>query len=77
MLLISLVLGLLPLAGIAWIVIAGSITSVDGLFMSLILLTLSGIFFLNVFLELRDHGLIGKHKTAPPKATVSKTDEQV
>jgi len=77
MLLISLVLGLLPLAGIAWIVIVGSITSVDGLFMSLILLTLSGIFFLNVFLELRDHGLIGKHKTAPPKATASKTDEQV
>jgi hypothetical protein len=44
--------------------------------MSLILLTLSGIFFLNVFLELRDQGLLGKHKTAPPKATASKTDEQ-
>jgi uncharacterized membrane protein len=77
MLLISLLLGLLPLAGIAWIIIAGSITSVDGLFMSLILLTLSGIFFMNVFLELRDHGLLGKHKTAFPKATASKTDEQV
>ena len=64
MLLISIVLGLLPLAGIAWIIVAGSITSVDGLFMSLILLTLSGIFLMNVFLELRDHGLIGKHKTA-------------
>jgi uncharacterized membrane protein len=76
MLLISLLLGLLPLAGIAWIIVAGSITSVDGLFMSLILLTLSGIFFLNVFLELRDHGLLGKHKTAPAKATASKTDEQ-
>jgi uncharacterized membrane protein len=76
MLLISLLLGLLPLAGIAWIIVAGSITSVDGLFMSLILLTLSGIFFLNVFLELRDQGLPRKHKTAPPKATASKTDEQ-
>ena len=76
MLFISIVFGLLPLAGIAWIIVAGSITSVDGLFMSLILLTLSGIFFLNVFLELRDHGLLGKHKTAPSKATASKTEEQ-
>jgi uncharacterized membrane protein len=67
MLLISIVLGLLPLAGIAWIVIAGSITSVDGLFMSLILLTVSGIFFLNVFLELRDRGSLGKHKGVSSK----------
>jgi hypothetical protein len=68
MLLISIVLGVLPLAGIAWIVIAGSITSVDGLFMSLILLSLSGVFFLNVFLELRDRGLIGKHKGPSAKS---------
>lgn len=75
MLLISILFGLLPLAGIAWIVIAGSITSVDGLFMSLILLTLSGIFFLNVFLELRDRGLVGKDKGASSKGLpASKTD---
>jgi uncharacterized membrane protein len=74
MLLLSILLGLLSLAGIAWIIIVGSLLSVDGLFMSLILLTISGIFFLNVFLELRDRGLIGKHKTAPPKATAPKTD---
>lgn len=67
MLLISIVLGLLPLAGIAWIVVAGSITSVDGLFMSLILLTLSGIFFLNVLWELRDRGFLGKGKAASAK----------
>jgi uncharacterized membrane protein len=67
MLLISIVLGLLPLAGIVWIAIAGSFTTVDGLFMSLILLILSGIFLLNVFLELRDHGLIGEHKRASSK----------
>jgi len=65
-LLISLLFGLLPLAGIAWILVGSSITSVDGLFMSLILLTISGIFFLNVFFELRERGLIGKH-TAPSK----------
>lgn len=53
MLLVSLVLALIPLLGIAWIVVYGSITTVDGLFMSLILLTMSGVFALNVFLELR------------------------
>ena len=75
-LVISVLLGLLPLAGIAWIVAAGSITSVDGLFMSLILLTLSGIFFLNVFLELRDHGLLGKAKASAAKpAPASKASE--
>ena len=55
-LLISLLLGFLSLAGIAWIVIVRSLFTVDGLFMTLILLTLTGIFFLNVFLELRDRG---------------------
>ena len=75
MLLISIALGLLPLAGIAWIVLAGSITTVDGLFMSLILLTLSGIFFLNVLWELRDRGFLGKGKASSPKtAPVSKAD---
>jgi uncharacterized membrane protein len=68
MLLLSIALGLLPLAGIAWIVVAGSITTVDGLFMSLILLTLSGIFFLNALLELRDRGFLGKAKAASPKS---------
>jgi hypothetical protein len=70
MLLLSILLGFLPLAGIAWILLAGSITTVDGMFMSLILLTLSGIFFLNAFWELRDHGLLpflNKNKSAPAK----------
>jgi hypothetical protein len=68
MLLLSLLLGLLSLAGIAWIIIVGSLLSVDGLFMSLILLTLAGIFFLNVLLECRDHGLLGKNKGASSKS---------
>jgi hypothetical protein len=46
MLLLSILLALVPLAGIVWIVITRSLTSVDGLFMSLILLTLLGVFFL-------------------------------
>jgi hypothetical protein len=69
-LLISIVLGLIPLAGIAWIITTRTITTVEGMFMSLILLTLSGIFFLNAFLELREHGLfvfLQKDKPSTPK----------
>lgn len=69
-LLISILLGSIPLAGIAWIIVTRTITSVDGLFMSLILLTLSGIFFLNAFLELHDRGFLAflqKKNAAPPK----------
>jgi hypothetical protein len=58
LLLLSVVLGIVPLAGIAWIVLVGSITTVDSTFMSLILLTLSGLFFLNAFWELRDRGFL-------------------
>jgi hypothetical protein len=53
MLVLSVVLGVVPLMGVAWIVLKASVTTVDGLFMSLILLTLSGILFRNAFLELR------------------------
>jgi len=70
MLLLSLLLALIPLAGIAWIVITKSLTSVDGLFMSLILLTLSGIFFLNVLFEMNARGWLAflhKNKAASPK----------
>jgi hypothetical protein len=69
-LLISILLGSIPLAGIAWIIVTRTITSVDGLFMSLILLTLSGIFFLNASLELHDRGFLAflqKRKSEPPK----------
>ena len=53
MLVLSVVLGIIPLVGVAWIVLRASVTTVDGLFMSLILLTLSGILFLNALLEVR------------------------
>ena len=69
-LLISVLLGSIPLAGIGWIMVTRTITTVDGLFMSLILLTLSGIFFLNAFLELRDRGSLAflqKKKAGPPE----------
>ena len=68
MLALSVVLGILPLLGIVWTIMNGTITTVDGLFISLILLTLSGFFFLNAFWECRDHGLIpGKQKSPPAK----------
>jgi uncharacterized membrane protein len=57
-LLIAITFCFIPLTGVAWIFIAGSITTVDGLFMSLILLSLSGISLLNVFWELQDRGLL-------------------
>jgi hypothetical protein len=69
-LLFSILLGSIPLAGIGWIIVTRTMTTVDGLFMSLILLMLSGIFFLNALLELRDRGLLvfsRKRQTGPPK----------
>lgn len=72
-LLVSMVLGLVPLGGIAWIIYSGTLTTVDGLFESLILLSISGIFFLNVLWELRDRGLLpflskDKANPKPPPA---------
>lgn len=61
---LSLLLGLAPLAGIGWILASGMITpwppsaTVDGLFMTLILLTLSLCFLLNAFWEARDQQLL-------------------
>jgi hypothetical protein len=52
-LLIALVLALIPLLGIVGIVLSGAITTVDGLFMSLILLAISGVFGGNALYDLR------------------------
>jgi hypothetical protein len=81
-LILSLTLGLLPLAGVGWLVANGMITpwppsaTVDGLFMGLILLTLSACFLLNAYWEMRDQGILkskNKKGTAPAKAPVAKT----
>jgi hypothetical protein len=76
MLALSLVLGILPLLGVVWTLMNGMITTVDGLFMSLILLTLSAVFMLNAYWEMRDLGMLGKKKIAvaaakPPVAKAS------
>jgi hypothetical protein len=76
LLLISAVLGVLPLLGVGWILLTPMRATVDGLFMSLILLTLSGIFMLNLYWEMRDRGMLNflhKKKTAAPaKAPATK-----
>ena len=86
MLVISIVMGIVPLLGIAWTIATGTITTVDGLFMSLILLTLSAVFFLNAFWELRDRGALAfldKKKVAAaatpaatPKVTTTVTTKE-
>jgi hypothetical protein len=74
MLAVSLVLAILPLLGVIWTLMNGMITTVDGLFMSLILLTLSGVFALNAYWAMRDMGLVGKKKAVAtaPKSPTSK-----
>jgi len=47
-------LAFIPLLGIAWIVIAGTLFTTDGLFMSLILLTVSGLFGTTMLFELKN-----------------------
>jgi hypothetical protein len=77
MLLVSIVMGIIPLLGIAWTIATGTITTVDGLFMSLILLTLSGVFFLNAYWELRDRGTLAflhkKKEAATPASAPANT----
>lgn len=63
-LVLSLVLGIVPLIGVVWIFVSGMITisplsaTVDGLFTTLILLALSLCFLLNAYWEARDQGLL-------------------
>jgi hypothetical protein len=52
-LILSLVLALLPLLGIGWIAINRSLTTVDGLFTSLILLTISAPLGMSALFELK------------------------
>ncbi|MFB3812816.1 MAG: hypothetical protein ACE14L_01795 [Terriglobales bacterium] len=66
-LVLSIVLGLIPLVGIGWIIWSGWLSTVDGLFMGLILLTLSGILLINPLWEARKYWNRRK-KAARPKA---------
>lgn len=77
-LVLSLVLGVVPLVGVVWIFVSGMIVlspfsvTMDGLFMTLILLTLSGCFLLNAFWEMRDRGMFFKKAAEPVKTPAAK-----
>ncbi len=62
MLIVSIVMAILPLILAAYLLFgvegADTTPTMDGLFMSIILVTISGIFGLNVLLELRAMGLL-------------------
>lgn len=69
---VSLLLAAIPLAGIAYMVLAGDLglpprLTMDGLFMAITLLTISGILALNALLEARARGLLGRF-SAPQAA---------
>ena len=75
---LSLLLGIVPLVGLVWIFASGMIklspfsATVDGLFMTLILLVLAACFLMNAFWEAREQGLIGKKQPAAVKAPAAK-----
>lgn len=71
MLVLSVVLGLIPLAGIVLIALGGWIATVDGLFTSLILAAISGVFFLNALLEVRALGFLPFLKRSEGTTTTS------
>ena len=71
LLLLSMILAVLPLLGIAGLIYVNPELTVDNLFMSLILLTISGVFGLNVLMEARDRGWLNflkRKKDAAPAA---------
>ena len=72
MLVASLIMGVLPLAGVVKILRDGEVklagATMDGLFLSLILLAVAGVFFLNAILEMRKAGglkFLKREKSAP------------
>lgn len=74
MLVLSIVMGIVPLLGVVWIFVSGMITvvppsaTVDGLFMTLILLSLSLCFLLNAYWEMRDQGILPQKKVVAAPA---------
>jgi hypothetical protein len=67
---VLLILALIPLAGVVWIALFGSLTTVDGIFMSLILLTMSGILGTTALFEMKKR-LSGSAAKTGPRAAVA------
>ncbi len=68
----SLLLAVLPLAGVAYVATSGGLFTVDGLFMILMLLSISAVFGINALLEARQAGLVPFLK-APASAEAKAT----
>ena len=57
-LLLSLLLAALPVLGVVYITVSGWLLTVDGLFLSLILLAMAGVFLLNAGMLAKAMGLV-------------------
>ena len=68
LLILYALLALVPLLGVVWVLMQGTITTVDGLFMSLIFLTISGIFAASALFEVRNLLRGGGKPTRPSAA---------
>ena len=65
---IAVLLGMIPLAGVVWVLRERELLTVDGLFLCLILLTLAGIFFLSAAWDAYELGWLGFLKRRRPTA---------
>jgi len=74
---IALLLALAPLAGIGWILLSGTLFTVDGLFMSLILLTMSGIVGTTALFEIWQRRKGGASLAVPVRGTRTESGSSV
>jgi predicted tellurium resistance membrane protein TerC len=65
---LAVVLGMIPLAGVAWVLRNREMLTVDGLFLCLILLTMAGIFFLSAAWDAYEAGWLDFLKRRKPTA---------
>lgn len=65
---LAVVLGIIPLAGVAWILRQRELLTVDGLFFVLILLTMSGVFLLSAAWDAYELGWLDFLKRRKPPA---------
>ena len=72
LLIISIVLAIVPLLGIAWILSQGLALTVDNLFMSLILLAMSAIFGMSALFESRKPMLVSAKSEKAKGSTSSR-----
>jgi len=65
---VAVLLGMIPLAGVAWVLRTRELLTVDGLFLVLILLTMAGIFFLSAAWDAYELGWLRFLKRSKPAA---------